>query len=97
VRLSNASYQPISVSYATADGTATAGSDYVAGAGTLNFNPGETVKVFTVQIKGDTQVEANEIFFIRDGEGGGLLCGPPLFLIYLGPSRHGAGQGYWSD
>ena len=42
VRLSAASALPVTVNYATADGTATAGSDYVAKSGTLNFAPGTT-------------------------------------------------------
>src|SRR5204862_229208 len=39
VRLSAASGQPVSVDYATADGTASSGSDYVAASGTLVFAP----------------------------------------------------------
>src|SRR5206468_5350753 len=37
--LSAASGQPVSVDYATADGTASSGSDYVAASGTLVFAP----------------------------------------------------------
>ena len=37
VTLSNPSYQPVTVDYATADGTARAGSDYTAVGGTLTF------------------------------------------------------------
>src|SRR5205085_4439028 len=45
VSLSNPSDQTITVNYATADGSATAGSDYVAvPTTTLTFNPGETSK-----------------------------------------------------
>ncbi|MEG3844137.1 Calx-beta domain-containing protein, partial [Microcoleus sp. herbarium14] len=50
-----------SVSYATADGSATAGSDYTATSGTLNFLSGETSKTFTIPIANDTLVEGNEI------------------------------------
>src|SRR5437667_14956 len=39
VSLSAASGQAVSVNYATANGTATSGSDYVAANGTLNFTP----------------------------------------------------------
>ena len=41
VKLSAPSGIEVSVSYATADGTATAGSDYMAATGTLLFAPGE--------------------------------------------------------
>jgi hypothetical protein len=49
-----------SVSYETADGSATAGSDYTATSGTLNFLSGETSKTFTIPITEDTLVEENE-------------------------------------
>ncbi len=39
-----ASNSTVTVDYATADGTANAGSDYVARSGTLSFAPGETAK-----------------------------------------------------
>ncbi len=58
--LSKATTAPVSLHYATADGTATAGSDYVAGSGTITFAAGETSKVVHVQVNGDTAVEANE-------------------------------------
>ena len=65
VNLSAASGQMVTVSYGTADGTATAGSDYVATSGTLTFNPGETTKTITVVINGDTVPEPNETFFVN--------------------------------
>src|SRR5262249_33442517 len=51
---------PVSVNYATSNGTATAGSDYTATSGTLSFGIGETSKTFTVPILDDTLVEGNE-------------------------------------
>ena len=51
---------PVSVNYATSNGTATAGSDYTATSGTLNFGVGETSKTFTVPIIDDALVEGNE-------------------------------------
>src|SRR5882672_3423341 len=58
VSLSAASAQAVTVNYATANGTATAGSDYIFANGTLTFNPGETTKTITVRVLGDTVNEA---------------------------------------
>src|SRR5437660_1579847 len=52
------------VDFATTDGTAKAGSDYVATSGTLTFNPGDTQKTVTVQVNGDTLNEPDETFFV---------------------------------
>ncbi len=65
VSLSKTFEQPVTVSYATGNGTATAGSDYVAKTGTLTFAPGETRKTIGVVINGDTQVEPNETFVVN--------------------------------
>ncbi|WP_425612697.1 putative Ig domain-containing protein [Xanthomonas vesicatoria] len=64
VSLSQASGQTVSVNYATADGTATAGSDYVARSGTLTFAPGTTTQGVAVTVNGDTTVEPNESFSV---------------------------------
>ncbi|MFT3920936.1 MAG: Ig-like domain-containing protein [Myxococcales bacterium] len=60
VSLSQASAKTISVNYATANGTATAGSDYTATTGALTFNSGDTTKTFTVPVLEDTAVETAE-------------------------------------
>ena len=67
VTLSGETFQPVTVNYATANGTATAGSDYTATTGTLifNVNPGETTKQITVPILGDTLFESDETFFVN--------------------------------
>ncbi|MDQ4120908.1 MAG: hypothetical protein M3209_05635 [Acidobacteriota bacterium] len=67
VTLSEASGLPVSVKWQTSGNysTATAGIDYTAGTGTLNFAPGETLKQITVQVNGDTDVETNETFRIE--------------------------------
>jgi hypothetical protein len=65
VTLSAASASPITVSYATADGTAIAGSDYAATSGTLTFAPGVTSQPITVNVFGDTLVEPDKTFFVN--------------------------------
>jgi hypothetical protein len=77
VNLSRASDQPVTVAYATADGTATAGSDYQAVAGTLTFSPGETSKTIIVPVYGDRVGEANETFVVNLSQptGAGIIRG----------------------
>src|ERR1044072_8136111 len=65
VKLSQAASGPVTVNYSTANGTATAGSDYTALTGTITFAAGETTKTITAPIAGDTAVEANEPFTIN--------------------------------
>jgi uncharacterized delta-60 repeat protein len=64
VTLSAASALTVTVNYATANGTATAPSDYSATSGTLTFTPGQTTQPITVSINGDTANEATETFTV---------------------------------
>ncbi|WP_186376320.1 Calx-beta domain-containing protein, partial [Hyella patelloides] len=65
VTLDGASNIPITVDYATVDGTAMAGLDYQAITGTLTFEPGTTEKFIEVSIFGDTVEEITEAFSIE--------------------------------
>jgi Calx-beta domain len=65
VKLSNASAQTVSVTCATANGTAIAGNDYTARAATISFPPGVTSKTFSVAVRGDNVPESNETFFVN--------------------------------
>ena len=51
---------PVTVAYATSDGTATAGEDYTAAAGTLTFAVGETAKTVSVAVLDDARDEGEE-------------------------------------
>ena len=53
------------VSYATANGTAAAGSDYTIKSGTLSFTSGQTSKTVTVSSIQDSNYEANETFYLN--------------------------------
>ena len=64
VALSGPSSQTVSFSFATANGTATAGTDYVATSGARTFAPGEVEKQVVVLVNGDTVDEAQETFFL---------------------------------
>ncbi len=65
VTLSGASSQTVTVQYATADGTAVAGTDYSVASGSLTFSPGQTSKTFVVLVTGDTLNEGPETYFVN--------------------------------
>jgi hypothetical protein len=65
VRLSTVAQKPITVRYATADGTAKAGLDYVARSGEILFSPGQSSRKVVVAVKGDTLAERDERFTVR--------------------------------
>ena len=81
VTLAQTTRLPVTVAYATADGTATAGSDYTAASGRLTFAPGETSKTIAVPIIGDTVVEADETF--------GLTLSDPVNATLAGATATG--------
>ena len=57
---------PVSYDIATSDGTATAGSDYIASAlAGQAIAAGVTSKTFSVTINGDTTVEPDETFNVN--------------------------------
>jgi hypothetical protein len=64
--LSPFSGQDVSVAYATADGTAIAGSDYVAvSSGTLTIPAGSSSGTLAIGVRGDTLAEGDEVFFVN--------------------------------
>ncbi len=76
VTLSHAGTNTVSVDYATADGTATAGGDdYTPASGTLTFAPGEREKFIHIDVLGDDVVEPDETFVVNlSGEVGGVIA-----------------------
>jgi parallel beta-helix repeat protein len=69
----------VSANYSTSNGTATAGSDYTATAGTVNFANGDSApKSFNVPITNDAIVEGNETFNVNlSMPAGGATIGTP--------------------
>ena len=53
------------VNWATADNTASAGSDYVAASGQVVFQDGESQKTVQVTVKGDDVPEPDESFWLN--------------------------------
>ena len=97
VTLSAASTQTVTVNYSTANGTASAGSDYTATSGTLTFLAGSTTATMpiSVPVNGDTSVEPDETFFVNlsnasnnaaiaDVQGLGTIVNDDMPLMVLG-------------
>ncbi|QSB44331.1 hypothetical protein IDJ81_13580 [Tsuneonella flava] len=64
VSLSASYSSPISVNYATANGTAL-GLDFTSQSGTLTFSAGQTSKTISIATKPDAMVEGNETFYLN--------------------------------
>ncbi|MFY9578171.1 MAG: Calx-beta domain-containing protein [Gaiellaceae bacterium] len=64
VRLSHRTPKRVTVRYATADGTATAGSDYSAAHGRIVFNPSQRVRRISVPLIKSSAPADDETFFI---------------------------------
>jgi chitinase len=76
VSLSQASDAAVTFDIATADGTATAGSDYVAKSTPgASIAAGQTSTTFSVTVSGDTTLEANETFFANVSNVSGAVVG----------------------
>ena len=77
VTMAAASAVPVTVNYATADGTALAGADYTAVSGVLTFAPGETTKTIAVPILNDHVAEYSESFnVVLSSAVGGIISVP---------------------
>ena len=73
-----------SIDYATANGTALAGTNYVTQTGTVNFAAGETSKTFAIDILNDPLVTPNETFTISlSGEIGSTLDAKILTTVTI--------------
>jgi hypothetical protein len=64
VTLSAGSSLTVTANFATADGTATSPTDYVATNGPFTFNPSETTRTISVMVNGDVGFEPDETFTV---------------------------------
>ena len=102
VRVSTAGTEAGSVQYATSNGTASAGSDYTATTGTLNFAVGDTAMTVNVPVHTDTTIEPDETLTltlssgnnlqIRDGTATGTIVNDDFELAIV-ESREGPERG----
>lgn len=77
VSLSVRSKHTVKVRATTEDGTAHAGSDYVARTATLTFTPHQRHKAFIVRVIGDHQHEPDETFQVRLSAPAGAVIADP--------------------
>ncbi len=75
VTLDSAATQTVTVDWETTDGTATAGTDYAAGNGTLTFGAGDSSKTVSVTVAGDSVDEPNETFTVTLSGASGATVG----------------------
>jgi hypothetical protein len=101
--LSAASSLPVSLAYATASGTATAGADFTAASGVVTFPPGSTAaQNVTVSVTGDTSVEVDEAFVLDlsspqnatlpDAQGSGVILDDDALSLSSNELFHGWSQ-----
>lgn len=83
VTLSAPSGKTVTVQFASADGTATAGSDYAAFSGTLTFSPGLSSQTITFSVIGDSNPEPNESFSISLSAPANATLGTSMFTYTI--------------
>ncbi len=65
VTLSSANSTSVSVNYTTVDGSALAGTNYVAQSGTVTFSPGQTSRMILLATQEDPQAPGNVSFSVQ--------------------------------
>ena len=65
ISLDKSPIDTVTAVWTTADGTATAPSDYVSTGGTATFLPGVQAQTVNVSVVGDTVKERNEVFYVN--------------------------------
>ena len=93
VTMSRASTETVTVNYGTSSGTAQAGADYVATAGTLTFAPGETEKTVQVTLIDDAVDEGRETFRFELSEASGAVIADGDATVWV--SNGDPVQGAW--
>jgi beta-glucanase (GH16 family) len=113
IDLSATSQQPVSVNYATLDGTAKAGTDYTAVSGTVTIPAGQTETYVDVPVMGDSLRKPDQDFYMQLSVPVNCTLGAPkatativnsdlLYLPtdttgYTTPSSYPGYQLAWSD
>ena len=83
VVLSSACGDPVTVHYATSDGSAVAGGDYTAQSGTLTIPAGSTSAIITILLTDDTLNEDAEAFTVTLSDASGAALGTAVATVTL--------------
>jgi len=113
IDLDAAATKTVTVSYATVDGTATAGKDYTATSGTITIPAGQTEVYVDVSVAGDSLRQANQTFYFQlsnpvngvlgASKGTGTIVNSDLLYLptdttgYTTPSSYPGYHLAWSD
>ncbi len=109
VTLNTSSSLPVTVTYATSNGTATSPGDYTAVSNTLTFNSGQTSRTFSVSITNDTTDEPNETVNLTLSSPLGAMLGTPISAtltivdndspptVQFDPTTYSVGEGGGSE
>jgi glucose/arabinose dehydrogenase len=89
VSLSTASSTPVSVNYATADGSALAGTDYYAQSGTVTFAPGQTSREVLLATQETASLDGNDNFSVQlsNPTGGATVAAGSATVTIVDPTR----------
>ncbi|MGE3509552.1 MAG: beta strand repeat-containing protein [Vicinamibacterales bacterium] len=94
VTLSSAPSTTVTATWQTAGESATAGTDFVNGSGTVTFPVGSTSQTVSVTVLGDTVVEPNEVFTVTLSNPSGAVLGDALGLGTIVNDDVTAGSGF---
>jgi DNA-binding beta-propeller fold protein YncE len=89
VSLSAATATPVSVTYATADGSALAGKDYYAQSGVVTFAPGQTSRLVPLATQEEAVLDGNETFSVQlsNPTGGATIAAGTATVTLVDPVR----------
>ncbi|MEM8665165.1 MAG: cellulase family glycosylhydrolase, partial [Pseudomonadota bacterium] len=91
VSLAEPAAEDVTLKYATTDGTAKAGADYKATAGTLTIPAGAMSATVTVPILPDMTPEGDEFFYLVLGQGGAMRASSTALIADTDDAGDGGG------
>ena len=88
ITLDRPSASTVSMNYATVNGSAVAGSDYLATSGSISFAAGETAKTIKIGIVNDTAAEGSEAFLLQLSDIANALLADQAGMVTIARNDH---------